>query len=112
MRNSNPPNPIGQMRGLGLLPAQLALAATVLLTCTVMPQAARPALLIPFTPSAANGAIPWVRAHRRMVLGHGTLPGSVVIRGVSAKLAIDAIASGSLLLAVPAQLCGTAEQAS
>ncbi|NBC36396.1 hypothetical protein GTZ99_07495 [Novosphingobium sp. FSY-8] len=87
----------------GLMRLQLGLLSVALSLCTLVPLMSSAAILIPLrgvdTPAA------WASRQGLPLLGHGRVPGSVLVYGPSAELGWRALRAGVLMVPVPEMMC-------
>jgi len=68
------------------------------------------ALYLPLTGATTGEALAWSERAGVRLVGPGPLPGSLVVTGGNASLALSAMSGGALLISAPASLCGAPVQ--
>lgn len=91
-------------RGSGLLAAQFALVAALLIAIMLAPPARGALWLIPLTPMAAHRIVAMIGPETPLI-GTGPLPGSLIVQGDRAALSNHLAWRGVLLIAAPPAGC-------
>lgn len=89
--------------GLGF---QLGLGCIVLAATTITPAQGAPGMIVPLRSQSLAQVITWAGQHDASLIGRGPLPGTIVIQSETNDLALQALLSGSLLVAVGIRGCG------
>ena len=90
----------------GLLPAQLAIAAFVLLAAVFAPPRVGEMAVMPIVPLSFGQTIDWVTTHHGRTVGRLKRVPLLMVFGHRSDLLGPAIAHGALLVRLPSALCG------
>ncbi|WHU00879.1 MULTISPECIES: hypothetical protein [unclassified Sphingomonas] len=99
-------NRFGVKLGRHALAAQLALVGLALVCAAFWPPSQGRMLLVPMLPGTANPMLVRAIDGGAQLLGGGPLPGSMVVTGAHAALAVALRGKAVLILAAPPALCG------